>query len=185
MTRFRISSSRNRWWNVLKTIIQTIFFWGLFLWIIPWHIHQFDLSSGISTFDFRFRSETAWMVFVPASVLGLSSGLTMSYMGSGTPFPLDCCSELVVQGPYRFVRNPMAIAGLFQGAAVGLWYGSYLVLVYVVCGAFLWNYVVRPVEEADLRERIGSAYDRYCHDVKCWIPSMRFFKSETKNPACR
>jgi protein-S-isoprenylcysteine O-methyltransferase Ste14 len=149
----------------------------MFLWIIPCLIRQLDLFLGIPVIGFSFQKEIACVVFVLASILGLTSGLTMAFLGCGTPFPLDCCSELVVQGPYRFVRNPMAVAGLLQGAAVGLWYGSYLILLYVISGMLIWNYAVRPVEEADLKRRFGRQYEQYCQKIKCWVPSIRGYKS--------
>ena len=34
--------------------------------------------------------------------------------GDGTPFPLDHTSKLVMSGHDRYVRNPMAIAGIGQ-----------------------------------------------------------------------
>lgn len=62
----------------------------------------------------------------------------------------------MIAGPYRFVRNPMALAGVTQAAAVGLMLGSWLVVAYAVIGSSLWNHVVRPGEEADPRPASGS-----------------------------
>jgi protein-S-isoprenylcysteine O-methyltransferase Ste14 len=36
-------------------------------------------------------------------------------------------NRLVVVGPYRIVRNPMAVAGALQTIGVGLWVGSWAV----------------------------------------------------------
>jgi protein-S-isoprenylcysteine O-methyltransferase Ste14 len=47
-------------------------------------------------------------------------------------------NRLVVAGPYRWVRNPMALASIAQGVAVGLILSSWLVVVYAVAGALLW-----------------------------------------------
>ena len=81
--------------------------------------------------------------------------------------------KLVVSGPYRYVRNPMACAGLAQGFFVGVYIGSWPTLVYVVCGFFAWNYIARPLEEDDLRARFGEEFEMYCHHVRCWIPRFR------------
>jgi protein-S-isoprenylcysteine O-methyltransferase Ste14 len=74
----------------------------------------------------------------------------------------------VVSGPYSHTRNPMAMAGLAQGAAVGLLLGSYGVLAYCLCGGILWNTIIRPLEEADLSQRFGADYERYRSHVRCW-----------------
>ncbi|MEM6337020.1 MAG: isoprenylcysteine carboxylmethyltransferase family protein, partial [Bacteroidota bacterium] len=75
-----------------------------------------------------------------------------------------------VRGPYRCVRNPMAVGGLSQGLAVGLWLGAWSVFAYVVAGGLLWHVFVRPIEEADLAARFGSRYEAYRRRVRCWIP---------------
>jgi protein-S-isoprenylcysteine O-methyltransferase Ste14 len=84
---------------------------------------------------------------------------------------MDAPRELVVEGPYRFLRNPMAVAGLGQASAVGLWLGSWSVLAYVLAGGVIWHILVRPVEEADLARRFGPPYEAYRRSTPLWIPS--------------
>lgn len=70
--------------------------------------------------SFGGASELSWgnlnfygvIILVLCSVLGLYSALVMVRVGKGTPLPLDQTQELVIKGPYRFVRNPMAVAGI-------------------------------------------------------------------------
>ncbi len=51
--------------------------------------------------------------------------------------------------------------------------GSWLVVAYAVIGSLLWNYAVRPHEEADLERRFGTEFQRYRDSVRCWIPRLR------------
>ena len=78
--------------------------------------------------------------------------------------------RLVIAGPYRRVRNPMAVAGVAQGVAVGLLGTSWLVIVYALAGGVLWHLLVRPLEEQDLASRFGADYQRYRSTVRCWVP---------------
>jgi len=96
----------------------------------------------------------------------------MSWLGKGTPLPLDCPNELVIKGPYKVVRNPMAVAGISQGICVGIILGSFLVIIYAILGGLLWHLFVKPVEEKDLEERFGKSYLDYKKKVKCWIPRI-------------
>jgi protein-S-isoprenylcysteine O-methyltransferase Ste14 len=96
----------------------------------------------------------------------------MSSRGAGTPLPSAMPNHLVIAGPYRWVRNPMAVAGITQGVAVGLVLGSWLVIAYSMIGSLLWNYAVRPLEEADLEERFGAEFRQYRDAVRCWIPRV-------------
>ncbi len=95
--------------------------------------------------------------------------------GDGTPLPADCTRRLSIAGPYRYVRNPMAMGSLAQGFAVGLFLGSPLVLLYALAGTLGWNFVVRPWEEHDLEQRFGEPYRRYRDAVRCWIPRLHPF----------
>ena len=172
------------WWNVGKTLAQIVLFWSTFLFILPALVYWLEGAVGLG--NLRFAGP-AWRVagvavFAAASVLGFTSGMVMAVRGRGTPLPADCARALVVAGPYRYVRNPMAIAGLSQGAGVGLYVGSPLVLAYVLAGGLLWNYGVRPWEEADLARRFGEPFVQYRNAVKCWLPRVRRYAAPRPAP---
>ncbi|MGL6096378.1 MAG: methyltransferase family protein [Fimbriiglobus sp.] len=160
-----------------KTAGQMVVFWTIFFGLIPlavWH-----LESAVGLAWWRFLCPTAEAVgigvIVAGGALGITCAVLMAVHGRGTPLPTDCASELVVVGPYRFVRNPMAIAGLAQGVAVGVVVGSPAVMLYAATGIPVWNWFVRPWEEADLEARFGDPYRRYRVAVRCWVPRRRGF----------
>lgn len=156
--------------NVLRTAIHTAIFWTVFLAVLPWAITTLEAKLGIASFTFAGQLAVAVGLFVAYSAVGLASGYTMATLGDGTPLPLDAPHALVIAGPYRFVRNPMVLAGLGQGLAVGLGLGSWGVVAYVVVGGMLWNELVRPAEEADLTVTFGEAFEDYRRRVPCWWP---------------
>ena len=94
----------------------------------------------------------------------------MTLSGRGTPLPLDAPQKLVTHGPYAFVRDPMAMAGLGQGFSVALALSSFEVAAYVVVGMLVWNYFLRSGEETYMQVIFGTAYDHYQGAAKCWIP---------------
>jgi protein-S-isoprenylcysteine O-methyltransferase Ste14 len=59
-----------------------------------------------------------------------------------------------------------------QTVGVGLWIGSWMVLVSAVVGGFIWDLFIRPQEEADLAARFGDEYREYCRSVRCWVPTI-------------
>ncbi len=156
--------------NLLKTLGQTAIFWLVFLYLLPRGI--LALSTHFELPNFLAMPFLGWSAFIVFSTLGLYSGYTMSWLGKGTPLPLDCPNQLVIQGPYRWVRNPMAVAGIGQGICVGIILGSYFVILYALAGGVLWHYLVRPVEEQDLAKRFGAAYLSYQQNTKCWLPKI-------------
>lgn len=155
---------------VTWTFAQTAIFWGVFLWILPKGIVELESRLGWNAFVHTGQFILSVSLLAVASWVGAWSGITMALAGDGTPLPTATAPRLVVRGPYRFVRNPMALAGISQGVAVGWWMGSSGVIAYSIVGAFVWHWFVRPVEEADLRSRFGDQYAQYKQAVRLWVP---------------
>lgn len=167
---FRHASPARAAWNVAKTAAQVVLMWGVALFLLPALIASVERRIGIGHFVFGFQAAFAAALFAVCSLLGLWSGFVMARDGAGTPLPLDAPRLLVMRGPYAFVRNPMALSGIGQALAVALHRGSAFVLVYVLIGAWIWQALVRPLEEDDMRRHFGSAYDEYRRHVRCWLP---------------
>src|SRR5918997_447221 len=128
----------------------------------------------VGPFSFRVADDASGARHLRRSLargLGLWSCVTMALRGNGTPLPAQTARDLVVAGPYRSVRNPMAVAGALQTAGVGLWVGSWTVIAIPVPRALTSNALIRPEEEAELAARFGAPYQRYAEQVRCWIPT--------------
>lgn len=168
--RFRPARRAGGYWR--RTLAQLAVFWGLFLVALPAVIAFMEERWRVSVeLPLPVRAGGA-VVLVLGSALGVWSARAMATRGEGTPLPSHMANRLVVSGPYRYVRNPMAVSGIAQGVAIGLLLSSWLVVVYAVIGSLVWNWVVRPHEEADLAERFGDEFERYRADVRCWLPRI-------------
>lgn len=164
--------------HVASTGAQLVLFWGLFLVVLPLVIAACERRWGLEAPIPAWLRIAGVALLAAASALGLWSALAMSLRGEGTPLPSATARRLVVAGPYRFVRNPMAVAGIAQGVAVGLILGSWLVVGYALAGSLVWNWGVRPQEEADLEARFGVAYRDYQAAVRCWVPRVRAYSHD-------
>ena len=162
---FREMQAGNRFGPASRTLIQIVIFWTFFLAVVPYWIVVVERELSIP--QYQISSWIGWVIFAFASVLGLTSAAHMALLGRGTPLPIYTAPNLVVSGPYRFVRNPMAIAGFVQGIGVSLVYGSYFVPMYILIGVIMWNQCVRPAEEKDLELRFKDDYLVYKAKVKC------------------
>lgn len=87
----------------------------------------------------------------------------------------SAASTPVTDGPFRYVRNPIYLAGITLLLGVGLLYSPWravdlglplLLLVY-------FHVAVVRVEEPELRRRYGSQYEDYCERVRRWLPVPR------------
>lgn len=112
-------------------------------------------------------------LFTVGLVLFIASLRRFATEGHGTLAPWDPPRELVVRGPYRYVRNPM-ISGV-----VLVLFGESLVLLSAVHAAlavaFLGiNLIYIPlIEEPQLEGRFGAAYLEYCRHVPRVVPRLR------------
>ena len=159
--------------HLMLTALEIVIFWGLFLGVIPFVLSGLELRWGLGIPFPAATRPVGVVVLVFASALGLWSAAVMSRIGGGTPLPAAMPNRLVIAGPYRVVRNPMALASIAQGVAVGMLLSSWLVVLYAISGALLWNYAVRPHEERDLEARFGDEFRRYRAAVRCWWPRLR------------
>jgi len=161
--------------HLRQSLRQLVVFWVAFFVVVPlalrWVEGQLRLHG--SALDGPAAIVAGAVLLVVFSAVGIWSCVTMALRGSGTPLPAATARDLVVAGPYRWVRNPMAVAGGAQTIAVGLIVGSWLVVVVAVAGGALWDVAIRPQEEADLATRFGPAFARYRAAVRCWLPRLR------------
>jgi protein-S-isoprenylcysteine O-methyltransferase Ste14 len=92
--------------------------------------------------------------------------------GLGTPAPIDAPKKLVVNGLYRYTRNPMyvGVAAIILGQTV--YYGSLPVAVYLFLIGALFHMFVLLYEEPTLRRTFGEPYEEYCRSVPRWLPHL-------------
>lgn len=111
-------------------------------------------------------------VFVGAvgAAVALSCILTFVFVGKGTPAPFDPPRQLVVQGPYRVVRNPMYIGAGLALAGAALFYRSFALLGYAVTFFTITHLFVVAYEEPTLRRTFGKDYVDYCGTTGRWWP---------------
>lgn len=178
-TLFRPAPPRSALQNVLWTAAQCAAVWGVTLFLAPLALIALERRLGIPSLPAIHLPLIAAILFVAFSALNLSAGAGLSVHGKGTPLPTSAPRRLVLDGPYGYVRNPMALAGIGQGVAVALWFGSWVVLGYALAGALVWHLGLRPAEERDLIARFGPEYARYRAAVPLWWPRFPRYDSRS------
>ncbi len=93
--------------------------------------------------------------------------------GNGTLAPWNPPKRLVVVGIYQYVRNPMITGVLFVLFGEGLFFGSWVVLIWFSI-ALILNLIYIPLsEERGLIKRFGEDYLVYIRNVPRWIPRFK------------
>ena len=116
---------------------------------------------------------TGWLA---AGLLGAGFALhcwsvvVLAGHGSGR----DQAATLAMTGPYRFVRNPIYLAGITLLSGIGLLYGPWQVADLIVPVALFvyFHLAVLHVEEPALHSQFGASYGVYCRRVPRWLPRL-------------
>jgi protein-S-isoprenylcysteine O-methyltransferase Ste14 len=135
-------------------------------WISRWQMQQ---DFGDSTI---LRIVGIVLILAGVPVL-LDSFARFAIQGLGTPAPIFPPRHLVVQGLYRYVRNPMYVALVLVITGQALLFGNLRLLEY---GAIVWlstHLFVLLYEEPKLRATFGDEYKTFCAHVPRWIPRLR------------
>ncbi|HEY3056392.1 MAG TPA: isoprenylcysteine carboxylmethyltransferase family protein [Thermoanaerobaculia bacterium] len=158
---------------LLRSAVVGTLFVSIWTWFVPRWIAGGKLNPEVN---------------LPAIVLMSIGGLIVlrcvfdfAWRGLGTPAPFDPPRNLVVTGLYRWVRNPMYVGmGIFLiGEALLLPSIRQEMLIMVI---ILWVVVTLFIvvyEEPTLRRMFGDDYDRYCRNVRRWLPRLTPFDNET------
>ena len=89
----------------------------------------------------------------------------------GTPVPFNPPRELVVAGPYAWMRNPMTIGVFASAFGVGfLLHSLSMVGVWTPVAFVVHAIAVKRLEEPELELRFGSSYTDYKRRVPMFIP---------------
>ncbi len=91
--------------------------------------------------------------------------------GKGTPAPFDPPRRFVMEGLYRWVRNPMYIgAGILIPLGEAFFFETFWLALYA---ALLWlglHLYITRFEEPALIRRFGRPYRKYLRTVPRWLP---------------
>lgn len=154
---------------VIRTLIFTVFIPGFWTVMMPYWV----LPSGARP-DVRGVGAAGWLLIAAGVALYFACAFWgFAVRGKGTPLPLDPPKKLVVEGPYRIVRNPMywSVASVMLGEAAVFHSIALLELVAIFAvGVVLF---VLFVEEPTLKQKFGTEYEEYCQQVPRWLPRFK------------
>jgi protein-S-isoprenylcysteine O-methyltransferase Ste14 len=167
-------------WSLVRGIILLP---GMVLGVFPYIISWLTRNTRFAASATPPSKAVFWLaifISVFAFALIIRTVTLFFKIGIGTPAPWDPPKRLVVQGPYRYVRNPMITAVLLVLLAESLFFQSWPIVVWMLL-FFVLNSIYFPlVEEKRLRRRFGEDYNIYCKNVPRWIPRLKPWQPENE-----
>jgi len=154
-------------WLALRSLLWTALLPGLYAGYVPWRFF------GLAHFRIEWGNPLHLL-----SLLVIAAGVSLlaaciwefAHRGRGTLAPVDPPRQLVVQGLYRYVRNPMYLSVTTIVLGEALLARSAGLLIYWLIWFVLVNLFVIGFEEPMLRRQFGDSYDHYTRTVGRWIP---------------
>lgn len=129
-----------------------------------------DLVLPFGHFDF-FGRMVLFKVLLLFAVIIVVTSLFQFYRAKTTVDPTrpDKASNLVVDGVFKYSRNPMYLAMLLFLLALGVYLGNaFNTLVAAGFVAYMNRFQIIP-EELSLKEKFGRAYKEYCTLTRRWF----------------
>jgi protein-S-isoprenylcysteine O-methyltransferase Ste14 len=153
-----------------RSLLWAILLPGLFAGYIPWR--YFGLRSVVIDLHQPLHWIALLSIAVGTVFLGLCI-LEFARSGRGTLSPVDPPRNLVIRGPYRYVRNPMYLSVTLIVLGEVLLTRSRGLLTFWALWFAAVNLFVLGYEEPSLRSQFGAAYERYSAAVGRWLPRLR------------
>src|SRR5712664_3386766 len=143
---------------IIRTLIFTVFVPGFWTVLMPYWL----LPQGVRP-DVRGTGAAGCLLMAVGIALYFACAFWgFAVRGKGTPLPLDPPKKLVVEGPYRVVRNPMHwIVGSIVTGEAAIFHSVSLTELAVVFALGVIVFVLL-FEEPELRRKFGAEYKEYC-----------------------
>ena len=156
-------------WLTVRSIVWAALLPGVVAGYLPWRY-----------FGLAHVRLTEWNPVHVLGLIGIATGMVLlvaciwqfAHSGRGTLAPVDPPRQLVVRGPYRYVRNPMYLSVTAIVLGEVLLTRSLALLTYWAIWFAVVNLLVLGYEEPTLRRQFGKSYEHYTQMVGRWLPRL-------------
>jgi protein-S-isoprenylcysteine O-methyltransferase Ste14 len=158
-------------------IIAMVFAGLLFLFLIPYTliilIPKLDAMLHLPSFFFGMINFLAGGILILCGVFFAWWSIGMQlFEANGTPLPMIPTQKLLINGPFRYCRNPMTFGTICAYSGIGVIVGSLASLFIVALFAGLLMIYLTRIEEHELAARFGQRYIDYKAVTPFLIPKL-------------
>ena len=165
--------------EMMEALLGTLFFLIIIvpifmIWIprtillSPYQIYEFDIG--------KIRLLGLFPILLGSAIYVTCSG-SFLFIGRSSPIPFTQTKRLIVKGFYRYVRNPLYIAGVLVLVGEAVLFQSIGISIYCLTMFGMFNLHVH-MEETFLASEFGAEYDRYRNSVPRWIPRLTPYRDK-------
>ena len=128
--------------------------------------------SSVWMDSYIFEGQSIFSLFILILGLGCVLSASTQFRRINTtvnPLNPESASHLVVDGIFKFTRNPMYIGLCAAILAFGIYVGTWFVFILLPLFVVSINYLQIVPEEIALQKLFGDEYVSYCNSVRRWI----------------
>lgn len=109
-------------------------------------------------------------VLILACGIGLVLSARMWFTRTGqSPIPWKPTPELILQGPYRFTRNPMYVGVTLFVIGLGVAVNDLWISLFAMPALLAVHFIAVLPEERYLAEKFGAGYQRFLASVRRYV----------------
>lgn len=154
--------------------------WVKAIIILPFNVTVVIPCLILYLSKYKFSIPCPWQLISGLTLLFIGLYLAVWAMslfhkiGKGTLAPWAATKHLVVEGPYKIVRNPMILGVLAILIAESLILNAINIFYWAIL-FFLINCIYfKAFEEKQLERKFGKDYLEYRDNVPMWFPKIKF-----------
>lgn len=160
--------------RTLLLVVAGIVFLGILPGALVYFSSLLDRFLGLRHLEMGVINGILGVGLIAAGfLLGGWSNYVQFTSGRGTPVPIMATQQLLIQKPYSYCRNPMALGAILMYLGVASLIGSISAVGLVLLGATVLLTYIKVLEEKEMELRFGEAYREYRKQTPFIIPRLR------------
>jgi protein-S-isoprenylcysteine O-methyltransferase Ste14 len=154
--------------------IEGIFFLAVLPAALVYLSSLLDQRFDLPRFTYGAANRLIGWVLILAGFLFACWAVYVQFaIGKGTPAPVMATQKLIVEKPYNYCRNPMALGTIVLYLGIAALIGSISAVTLVLVGAIFLLFYIRFLEEKEMEMRFGEAYQEYKQQTPFIFPRLR------------
>ena len=159
--------------RIIALIIEGVFLLGILPATLVYFSSLLDRRFELPPLAFGVVNIVLGCGFVAAGILLAWWAIYVQFtVGRGTPVPVMATQQLIIQKPYSYCRNPMALGAIAVYLGVAILTGSISAVGLVLTFAVLLLIYIKFLEEKEMELRFGEAYQEYRKRTPFIIPRL-------------
>jgi protein-S-isoprenylcysteine O-methyltransferase Ste14 len=160
--------------RIMALMIEGIFFISILPGALIYFSPLLDRQFKLPPLAFGLLNIVLGCGFVVAGILFAWWTIYVQFtIGRGTPVPIMATQQLIIQKPYNYCRNPMALGAIVVYLGVAILIGSISAAGLVLAFSVLLLVYIKFLEEKEMELRFGEAYREYRKQTPFIIPRFR------------